>query len=173
MMNRFTSYTSPVGKMIMAADGQNLVGLWFERQKYYPDYIGDLVDEGESEVFRLTARWLDVYFSGAKPDFTPPIKMRGTVFQKEIWEYLRLVPYGQTATYRDIAAMYCERHGGKNMAPQAVGGAVGRNPISIIIPCHRIVGCDGKLTGYAGGIDKKQYLLRLEKAVFEGRILVE
>ncbi len=159
--------------MIISTDGYNLVGLWFEKQKYYPDYIGNLSPEGECEVFRQTARWLDIYFSGEKPDFTPPIKLRGTEFQKEIWELLRLVPYGQTTTYRNIAAMYCQKKGVVNMAPQAVGGAVGRNPISVIIPCHRIVGFDGSLTGYTGGIDKKMYLLRLEKAVFGGRILVE
>lgn len=159
--------------MIMSTDGQNLVGLWFERQKYYPDYIGELVPEGGCEVFRLTARWLDVYFSGEKPDFMPPIKLRGSEFQKEIWGFLTQIPYGQTATYKDIAAMYCEKNNAPKMSAQAVGGAVGRNPISVIVPCHRVVGSDGSLTGYAGGVTLKEYLLRLEKAVFRGRILIE
>ncbi len=159
--------------MIMSSDGYNLVGLWFERQKYYPDYIGELSPEDECEVFRLTAKWLDVYFSGAKPDFTPPIKLRGTEFQKDIWGFLAKIPYGQTVTYKDIAAMYCEKHNVGKMSAQAVGGAVGRNPISVIVPCHRVVGSDGGLTGYAGGLPLKQYLLRLEKAVFRGKILVK
>ena len=115
-------------------------------------------------VLELAAKWLDVYFSGEVPDFMPPIKFRGTDFQKSVWETLLTIPYGETVTYGDIAKNIAEQRGVTKMSSQAVGGAVGRNPIGIIVPCHRVIGANGKLTGYAAGLDKKVKLLELESA---------
>ncbi len=154
-------YTSPLGEMLAAADGQGLTGLWFTAQKYFAAKLGEDVEEKETPVLRKTRRWLDVYFRGEEPDFQPDIHFTGTVFQLMVWEILRDIPYGQTTTYGRIAQQIAEITG-KKTAGQAVGGAVGHNPISIIVPCHRVVGTDGNLTGYAGGLDKKIKLLTLE-----------
>ena len=111
----------------------------------------------------MTEKWLDIYFSGNIPDFTPPISLSGTPFKLMIWEMLRGIPYGETVSYGDIAKQAAEKRGIEKMSSQAVGGAVGKNPVAIIIPCHRVIGADGSLTGYGGGIEKKEFLLRLEK----------
>lgn len=154
----FTShYISPLGGLTLGSDGEAIVGIWFDHQKYFGSGLADdYVECDKLPIFIETRRWLDTYFSGAKPDFTPKLNMRGSDFRKRVWEVLLTIPYGKTMTYGEIA-----RFLGVKCA-QAIGGAVGHNPISLIIPCHRIVGADGKLTGYAGGTDKKMWLLKME-----------
>ena len=154
-------YASPLGGMTLVSDGTALVGLYFDGQKYAAEGLDATHTQKNLPIFKEVRRWLDVYFSGRKPDFTPPTAPAGTAFQQSVWEILRTIPYGQTVTYGAIARRI-EQNTGRRMSAQAVGGAVGRNPISILIPCHRVIGTDGSLTGYAGGLDKKEYLLRLE-----------
>lgn len=156
-------YASPLGGMTLVSDGTALVGLYFDGQKYFAEELDAKRTQKNLPVFEEARRWLDVYFSGRKPDFTPPTAPAGTAFQQSVWEILRTIPYGQTVTYGAIARRI-EQNTGCRMSAQAVGGAVGRNPISILIPCHRVVGTNGSLTGYAGGLDKKAYLLRWEGA---------
>lgn len=155
-------YASPLGGMTLVSDGTALVGLYFDGQKYAAEGLDATRTQKNLPVFEEARRWLDVYFSGRKPDFTPPTAPAGTAFQQSVWEILRTIPYGQTVTYGAIARRI-EQNTGCRMSAQAVGGAVGRNPISILIPCHRVIGADGSLTGYAGGLDKKAYLLRIEE----------
>ena len=156
-------YASPLGGMTLVSDGTALVGLYFDGQKYAAEGLDATRTQKNLPVFEEVRRWLDVYFSGRKPDFTPPIAPAGTAFQQSVWEILRTIPYGETTTYGAIARRI-EQNTGRRMSAQAVGGAVGRNPISILIPCHRVVGTNGSLTGYAGGIDKKERLLQWEGA---------
>ena len=146
----------------MASDGSHLIGLWFDGQKYFADTLQNPVQEESLPIFKDTCRWLDMYFSGKKPSFTPPIQMRTTPFRKQVWEILLQIPYGHTMTYGEISDKIAKEKGIKKMSAQAVGGAVEHNSISLIIPCHRVVGANGKLTGYAGGLDKKIYLLKRE-----------
>lgn len=155
-------YASPLGGMTLVSDGTALVGLYFDGQKYAAEGLDATHTQKNLPIFKEVRRWLDVYFSGRKPDFTPPIAPAGTAFQQSVWEILRTIPYGETTTYGAIARRI-EQNTGCRMSAQAVGGAVGRNPISILIPCHRVVGTNGSLTGYAGGLDKKAYLLRIEE----------
>ena len=161
-MQYTSEYQSPIGKILLAADEMGLTGLWLENEKYYALGLDTEHEEKETAILKKAKRWLDIYFSGKKPDFTPSIHMIGTEFQKEVWEILLRIPYGQTVTYGEIAKEHAERRGIPKMSAQAVGGAVGRNKLSIIIPCHRVVGTNGSLTGYAGGINKKIMLLELE-----------
>ena len=156
-------YQSPLGNILLAADDDGLTGLWFEGQKHYGKGLNADFMAKNIPVFEETEHWLDIYFSGNEPDFAPPLHLVGTNFQKEVWEILLKIPYGCTTTYRGIAKEVAGKHGLKNMAAQAIGNAVGRNPISIIVPCHRVIASNGSLTGYAGGIDKKLYLLEIEK----------
>lgn len=156
-------YASPLGGMTLVSDGTALVGLYFDGQKYAAEGLDATRTQKSLLIFEEARRWLDVYFSGRKPDFTPPTAPAGTAFQQSVWEILRTIPYGETTTYGAIARRI-EQNTGCRMSAQAVGGAVGRNPISILIPCHRVVGTNGSLTGYAGGIDKKARLLRWEGA---------
>ena len=158
-------YSSPLGKLLMAADDIGLTGLWFENQLHYAYNLDPEHQEKELPVFNQTKQWLDLYFSGQTPDFTPPIHMTGTPFQTAIWNILEQIPYAQTTTYGDIAAQIAKQKGIAHMSAQAVGQAVGRNKISIIIPCHRVIGKNGTLTGYAGGLDKKTALLSIEKII--------
>ena len=161
---QYTShYQSPLGGILLAADDTGLTGLWFEGQKYFARCLEQEHEEKEIPVLKETKRWLDLYFSGKEPDFTVPIHLIGTDFQKEVWRLLCQIPYGKTMTYGEIAARLAARKGLAHMSAQAVGGAVGHNKISILVPCHRVVGVDGSLTGYAGGMDKKVKLLTLEK----------
>lgn len=153
-----THYASPLGPILLAADETGLTGLWFEGQKYFPSFLGVDYQEKETPVLTETARWLDVYFSGKDPDILPPLHPQGSPFRQTVWDILLTIPRGQTMTYGEIA-----RRLGVHSA-QAVGGAVGHNPISILIPCHRVVGSDGSLTGYAGGVERKTRLLQLEGA---------
>lgn len=157
-------YYSPLGAITMASDGEALIGLWFDGQKYFADTIGDKSEEKTLPVFEQTDRWLDIYFSGKVPEFTPLLKMKTTDFRKDVWKIMLAIPYGRTMTYGEIADRVAKHKGLERMSAQAVGGAVGHNSISLIIPCHRVVGSDGNLTGYAGGMDKKEKLLKLEGA---------
>lgn len=163
-MQYTTIYQSPVGEILLAADEIGLTGLWFEGEKYYALNLEAEHEEKEIPVFEEAKRWLDIYFSGKEPDFMPPMHILGTEFQKEVWEILRTIPYGETTTYGAIAAKIAAKRGLTRMSAQAVGNAVGHNELSILIPCHRVVGSNGSLTGYAGGIDKKILLLKLEGA---------
>lgn len=165
---QYTShYESPIGGILLAADDAGLTGLWFEGQKYFARCLEKNHEEKEIPLFEKTKQWLDIYFSGKEPGFSLPLHFTGTDFQKEVWEILCSIPYGQTATYGEIAKRIAVKRGLPHMSAQAVGGAVGHNEISIIVPCHRVVGSNGSLTGYAGRIDKKIKLLRLEKAAME------
>lgn len=160
---QYTSrYLSPLGRMLLASDGESLTGLWFEGQKYYPVHLSHQPKEQELPVFSTAARWLDVYFDGQNPTFDVPVRFDGTAFQNDVWRILAAIPYGQTLTYGDIAKILAAQRGLAHMSAQAVGGAVGHNPISIIVPCHRVIGTNGSLTGYAGGLDRKRALLALE-----------
>lgn len=156
-------YESPLGGITMASDGEALTGLWFDGQKYFAAGIERETEEKNLPVFEQTDRWLDIYFQGKEPDFTPELAMYTTDFRKAVWKILLTIPYGQTMTYGEIAKQIAGQSGKKRMSAQAVGGAVGHNEISLIIPCHRVIGTDGSLTGYAGGIEKKVELLKLEK----------
>lgn len=162
---QYTShYQSPLGAILLAADERGLTGLWFEGQKYFALYLDKEHQEREVPVFAQAKKWLDVYFSGREPEIQVPLHFTGTDFQNQVWQILCSIPYGQTMTYGEIARELAARRGTKSMSAQAVGGAVGHNEISIIVPCHRVVGASGSLTGYAGGIDKKIALLKLEGA---------
>lgn len=156
-------YNSPLGRIMLAADGQALTGLWFEGQKYFADKLDRNHEEKNLPVFAKAEQWLAIYFSGKEPDFMPPLSMKGTSFQKEVWEALLAVPFGQTTTYAEIAKGIAKRRGLASMSAQAVGNAVAHNPMSLIIPCHRVLGSDGSLTGYAGGLEKKKWLLAMER----------
>lgn len=156
---------SPIGELLLESDGEYLTGLWFKDGKYCPNISDEQADTPSEAVFKLAEKWLEIYFGGAEPDFTPPLRLDGTDFRKEVWEILKTIPYGETVTYGEIAERIAKRRGLSRMSAQAVGGAVGRNPVSIIVPCHRVIAADGTLAGYAGGIDKKVFLLRLEKAI--------
>ena len=161
-MDCITCYPSPLGEIILASDGEALTGLWFAGQKYEGATLAPDHAEKDLPVFDEARRWLDVYFTGKDPGFTPPLKLKGTDFRKTAWEILLTIPYGKTTTYGEIAAQIARETGG-SVSARAVGGAVGHNPISLIVPCHRVVGADGSLTGYAGGIDRKRTLLTMER----------
>ena len=162
-----TSYAarleSPLGGITLESDGESLTGLWFDGQAHFAA-SPDAADAPDLPVFRETRRWLELYFGGAEPDFTPPLAPRGTAFRRAVWDILRTIPRGRTATYGEIAARLAAAQGRRTIPARAVGGAVARNPISIIIPCHRVVGADGALTGYAGGLERKRWLLAHEGA---------
>lgn len=161
-MQYISHYASPLGIMLLAADDAGLTGLWFEGQKHFARRLDGAHEEREILLFDEVKRWLDQYFFGSKPDFTPPLHLIGTAFERDVWEMLCAIPYGETTTYGEIAAQLARRRGLAHMSAQAVGGAVGRNPVSIIVPCHRVLGADGSLTGYAGGLERKRRLLALE-----------
>lgn len=163
-------YKSPIGKITLASDGKNITGLWLEGQKYFLASVKQkpLLDDGLS-VFKAAKTWLDEYFAGKNPSpAIVPLAPEGTVFRKKVWEVLLQIPYGTTISYGELAKRLSLRNGGGKTSARAVGGAVGHNPISIIIPCHRVIGADGGLTGYAGGTQKKIRLLKLEGAVLPG-----
>ena len=163
-MHYINHYHSPLGTILLAADDTGLTGLWFEGQKYFAQGLDKETEEKEFSVFQTARRWLDVYFSGQKPDFQVPLHFQGTTFQKEVWEILLSIPYGETTPYGAIAKQLAAKRGLPHLSAQAVGSAVGHNKISIIVPCHRVIGADGSLTGYAGGIWRKEKLLALEQA---------
>jgi methylated-DNA-[protein]-cysteine S-methyltransferase len=153
---------SPVGVLTVSSDGQNISGLWIEGQKYFAKTLEKDVLEQNLPIFENVREWLDIYFSGGEPDFMPPLMPKGSPFQRSIWNYLCKISYGQTTTYGELAKRFESENRGKPTSARAVGGAVGHNPISILIPCHRVIGKNGNLTGYAGGIDTKIKLLQLE-----------
>ena len=157
-------YNSPIGGITLASDGESLSGLWFDGQKYFADNLANEHEEKPLPIFDQTLEWLDLYFCSKVPDFTPALNMKTTPFRKAVWEILLTIPYGQTMTYGEIAEIIAKQKGLSRMSAQAIGGAVGHNAISLIIPCHRVIGTNGSLTGYAGGLDKKIYLLKLEGA---------
>jgi methylated-DNA-[protein]-cysteine S-methyltransferase len=158
---------TPLGKIQAAACDNALRGLWFIGQKYFPSDTEAWLSEPEHPVFVSLKAWLDDYFAGKKPTAIIPLSPQGTGFQQAVWEQLLEIPFGKTRTDGAIASAIAG--GGKKASAQAVGGAVGHNPISVLIPCHRVLGADGSLTGYAGGLEKKRALLELEKA-FAGEI---
>lgn len=149
-------YESPLGIMTMSSDGESLSGLWFG------DCLENEYEEKMLPVFEETVKWLDIYFGGNIPNFTPTLSVKTTEFRKKVCDIMLTIPYGKTMTYGEIANMLAKQCGMKRMSAQAVGGAVGHNPIALIIPCHRVMGANGKLTGYAAGIDRKEKLLKLE-----------
>ncbi len=155
-------YSSPLGEMLLACDEKGLTGAWFEGQKYFAAGLDANAAEREHKHLLSAARWLDIYFSGNNPDFMPKMHVTASDFRTMVWEELLKIPYGKTRTYGEIADTVARRMGKEKLSAQAVGGAVGHNRISIIIPCHRVLASDGSLTGYAGGLDKKLALLRLE-----------
>ena len=162
-MTYIQHYASPLGGVLLSADELGLTGLWFDGQKYFAAVPPDETIEQDTPVLAETRRWLDCYFSGHEPDFTPPLHPISSPFRQAVWQLLLEIPYGQTTTYGALARRLAAEEGVEHMSAQAVGGAVGHNEISIIIPCHRVVGSNGSLTGYAGGIRKKAALLALEK----------
>lgn len=161
-----TTCASPLGELMLASDGEKLVGLWMVGQKYFAAALKGEVEENNAlPVFAATKKWLDAYFAGMQPAVSDlPLAPEGSVFRRGVWDILCEIPYGQCTTYGEIAKTIASRMGKTSMSGQAVGGAVGHNPISIIIPCHRVVGAKGSLTGYAGGVDKKVQLLSHEGA---------
>ena len=167
-MTYIQHYSSPLGGILLAADEIGLTGSWFDGEKYFADNLPAEHVERQTPILTEAARWLDIYFTGKEPGFTPPLHPIGSPFRQAVWEILLQIPYGQTTTYGEIARQLAEKQGLEKMSAQAVGGAVGHNEISVIIPCHRVVGTSGSLTGYAGGIDKKVKLLELERADMRG-----
>lgn len=179
-MDYIYHYSSPIGDITLASDGKALIGLWFSDQKYFgstlsKDYIditskickndfSKTLNNLDFSIFEQTCQWLDIYFSGQMPHFIPELSMRTTKFRKEVWEIMLAIPFGQTMTYGEIADQIAVKRGTASMSAQAVGGAVAHNSISLIIPCHRVIGASGSLTGYAGGIDRKAWLLALENS---------
>lgn len=161
-MSCIYKYRSPLGELVMSGDGDALTGLWFSGQKYFGSTLPASYEEKKIPVFEKTQEWLDIYFRGKMPEFTPKLCPAGSEFRKNVWEILLKIPYGSVVTYKDIALKIAQQRGTRTMSAQAVGGAVAHNPISIIIPCHRVVGTNASLTGYAGGIEKKKKLLELE-----------
>ena len=170
--NQYTmEYASPLGPLTVASDGESITGLWMKGQKYYAATLGEHADDATPRVFADAAKWLDGYFAGEKPQRSLPLAPKGSDFRQAVWDMLCEIPYGEVTTYGEIARRMALKTGRPTMSSQAVGGAVGHNPISIVIPCHRVVGANGSLTGYAGGIDKKISLLRLER-VDTGRFFI-
>lgn len=163
-MQYTATYTSPLGRITMASDGERLSGLWFDGQKYFASTLSAAHEEKDLPIFQQTKRWLELYFHGTAPEFTPPLHLTASPFRLAVWDILRQIPYGQVITYGEIARRIAQTQGLESMSAQAVGGAVGHNPISIILPCHRVVGSNGSLTGYAGGVERKVALLTLEGA---------
>ncbi|MBP5499755.1 MAG: methylated-DNA--[protein]-cysteine S-methyltransferase [Bacteroidales bacterium] len=169
-MDYIAYYNSPLGSITMASEGTALVGLWFDGQKYFADTLLDPEHEERPDlpIFEQTRCWLDTYFTGKDPGFTPPIVMRTrSDFRRQVWELLLTIPFGHTLTYGAIARRIAATFGLSSMSAQAVGGAVGHNPVSLIIPCHRVVGANGSLTGYAGGVERKERLLQNEGIILK------
>ncbi len=155
-------YHSPLGEITLACRDEGLTGLWFDGQKHYGSTLTDIKTEADTPVMSLAVRWLDEYFSGHEPQFMPPVSLLGTPFSRLVWQRLTEIPYGTTLTYKELTLRMAARGECGEGAVRAVAAAIGRNPVSIIVPCHRIIGSGGRLTGYAGGIERKEWLLRME-----------
>lgn len=164
-------YDSPLGKLLLTADALGLTGLYFDGEKTEPGRLPFVHTERETPLLAETKRWLDVYFSGREPDFLPPLHPAGSAFRQAVWALLLQIPYGQTTTYGAIARQLAAKQGIPKMSAQAVGGAIGHNKIAIVIPCHRVIGANGSLTGYAGGMNRKAALLELEHTDMTGLFL--
>ena len=166
------NYKSPIGNLLIASKNNKLIGLWIEGQKYYFSNFKDEVQQLDNNILLDTKKWLDKYFNKEKPSINElELNPIGSEFRQEVWKILCTIPYGKVITYNDISKQIAHNRGIKKMSAQAIGGAVGHNPISIIIPCHRVVGTNGSLTGYAGGIDKKIYLLKHEEVNMENLVI--
>ncbi|WP_292881234.1 methylated-DNA--[protein]-cysteine S-methyltransferase [Methanobrevibacter sp. UBA188] len=153
-----TDYESPLGEMLIVSDGEAICGVWFYGQKHFKStVIGKTIHDDDLSIFKKAKQWFEDYFNGKNPQINFQLKPEGSKFRQKVWKILSEIPYGETLTYGEIASKISP-----NMSAQAVGGAVGHNPISILIPCHRVLGSDGKLTGYAAGLDKKIELLKIE-----------
>lgn len=167
-MINYTFFKSPIGDIFLASNENKLIGAWFEGQKYYLSNINKKLINKEDKILKNTKKWLNQYFKGENPSINElDLAPEGTEFRKSVWKILCEIPYGKTITYNDIAIEIAQKRGIDKMSAQAVGGAVAHNPISIIIPCHRVIGSNGRLTGYAGGIDRKLFLLKLENPFFK------
>jgi methylated-DNA-[protein]-cysteine S-methyltransferase len=161
-------YQSPLGGITIASDGAALVGLWFDDQRFFAASLSPEQEEKPLPVFEQADRWLDLYFSGRDPGFAPPVRLRTTGFRQAVCRIMLTIPYGHTMTYGKIAEIVARQKGVRRMSAQAVGGAVGHNPVSLIVPCHRVIGAHGALVGYGGGLDRKAALLALEHADLSG-----
>ncbi len=161
-------YNSPLGTITLACDGKYITGLWFNEQRHFGNILPRETEEKDMPLFRDAKRWLDIYFSGREPDLLPPLRYDSTPFRKAVCDIMLTIPYGKTTTYGEIAKIIAKQKGIEKMSAQAVGGAVGHNPISLLIPCHRVVGTNGSLTGYGGGIERKVKLLELEHTDMSG-----
>lgn len=157
-MDYLSHYASPLGPITLASNGEALTGLWFDGQKYFGSTLSDRREEQDLPIFREAVHWLDLYFQGHDPGLTPPLAPRGSEYRQKVWKALLEIPYGQTVTYARLAGLI-------PTSPRAAAGAVAHNPISLLIPCHRVIGTGGALTGYAGGLDRKRALLHLEGAL--------
>ena len=163
-MDYTAPYPSPLGTMTMASDGTHLIGLWFDGQKYFGSTLSaDPEERPDLPIFGMTRKWLNVYFGGDLPSSVPPIHLRLGAFRRLVCERLLAIPYGETTTYGEMGRIIAIQRGGASLSAQAIGGAVGHNPISLIIPCHRVVAANGSLCGYAGGLERKAFLLDMEK----------
>ena len=162
IMEYITYYDSPIGNITIASDGVKITGLWFDSQKPDDSVLTKDYVEGDIRVFDRAKEWLDIYFSGRDPGFMPPLKVNATPFRKRVCEIMLTIPYGETITYGEIAKKLADEKGIEKMSAQAVGSAVGHNPISIMIPCHRVIGANSTIGGYTGGTDIKVELLKLE-----------
>ena len=154
---------SPLGEVRLRSDGESLIGLWFVGQVNDAKEISDLEIKNDLPIFGQVESWLESYFSGKQTSITIPLQPKGTSFQQKVWQILQEIPYGETMTYGEIAQRIAKEKGVETFSAQAVGQAVGKNPISILIPCHRVLGKNGALTGYAGGVYRKEKLLQLER----------
>ena len=159
------NYQSPLDKIVIASDDTAITGLWLVGQRHFDIEVEGCITDKDLPIFDEVSHWLDIYFTGNNPGEIPAVHMNGTPFQLEVWQILQTIPYGKLITYREIAELIAKKRGIAKMSARAVGNAVGRNPISILVPCHRVVGSDGKMTGYAGGIERKVKLLKLENAL--------
>ena len=163
-MDFIRHFSSPLGPITLASDGTALTGLWFDGQRYFGAGLTSGAVRSDLPVFDTAAGWLRVYFGGGILDFTPPLRLSGTPLRQAVWEALLAVPYGETVSYGELAEAL-SRKLSLNISARPVGGAVGRNPVSLIVPCHRVVGAGGGVTGYAGGVMRKIRLLELERGV--------
>ncbi len=161
-MDYIQEYNSPLGSITIASNEASVTGIWFENSRFFGETLSEKYINQATAAAEQAVHWLDIYFNNKIPDFTPPLLLKGTDFRMTVWKMLLDIPYGETISYGDIAKAVAKRRGIEKMSAQAVGNAVGHNPISIIVPCHRVVGSKGSLTGYGGGIKRKKELLRLE-----------